>query len=88
MEADKIFCPRPNPHRNPRPRGLTAGELWFTCAMEVAMSRNWISLESKATQWAQHPGIQYILCIKISEKLNVLQLTGAKILVIELLIFK
>jgi len=72
-EADTLFCPRPNPNRNPRPAGLAAGELWFTFAVEVAVSQNWTSLTAKATHWAQHAGVEYILCVKVSPQLNVLQ---------------
>jgi hypothetical protein len=71
-KADALFCPRPNQNRNPRPAGLTPGELWFTFVLEVAVSQNWTSLTAKANHWAQHIGVEYILCIKVSPQLNVL----------------
>jgi hypothetical protein len=67
-EADATFGPlRNTPHRQNPPAGIGIGE-WVTLAVEVAVSQNWKSLENAALWWASYPGVQYIVCIKVSPK--------------------
>jgi hypothetical protein len=65
-EADATFGPlRNTPHRQNPPAGIGIGE-WTTLAVEVAISQDWLSLENAALWWASYPGVEYIVCIKVS----------------------
>lgn len=67
-EADATFGPRRGtPNRGNPPAGVNIGE-WVTLAVEVAVSQSWTSLEKAALWWASYPGVQYVVCIKVSPK--------------------
>jgi hypothetical protein len=70
FEADATFGPGDYANRLPRPVGLPANDPWVTIAVEIARTQTWDSLVAKANVWAQIRGIQYIICLKVSEDLN------------------
>lgn len=53
-----------------RPGGMTWIE-YHTLKVEVGVSRGWPYLNRKADQWRQFPGVEYILCIRLSPALRV-----------------
>jgi hypothetical protein len=67
-EADATFGPlRDTPNRNNPPAGIDMVD-WVTLAVEVAVSQSWTSLEAAELWWASYPGVQYVICIKLSPK--------------------
>jgi hypothetical protein len=67
-EADATFGPmKRTPNRTNPPHGIQFSS-WITFAIEIAVSQSWTSLERAASWWMRYPGIQYILCIKVSHK--------------------
>ncbi|KAL8021665.1 hypothetical protein Plhal710r2_c010g0049261 [Plasmopara halstedii] len=71
LEPDCSFGPAPGIGAN-RPGGMTWNE-YHTLKVEVGVSRGWPYLNRKADQWRQYPGVEYILCIRLSPALRVRQ---------------
>jgi hypothetical protein len=67
-EADATFGPfEDTPNRNNPPAGISVGS-WVTLVAEIAVSQSWASLKRAALWWANYPGVEYIICIKISPR--------------------
>ncbi|KAG1688977.1 hypothetical protein DVH05_002963 [Phytophthora capsici] len=71
LEPDFSYGPAPGIGAI-RPGGMVWGE-YHTLKVEVGVSRGWPHLDSKADQWRQFPGVEYILCIRLSQALRVRQ---------------
>ncbi|OWZ18282.1 hypothetical protein PHMEG_0007654 [Phytophthora megakarya] len=56
-----------------RPGGIMAWGEYHTLKVEVGVLRRWSSLGRKADQWRQFPGVEYILCICLSQDLRIRQ---------------
>jgi hypothetical protein len=67
-EADTSFGPlKGTPNLNNPPQGIGMRN-WITLAVEISIFQSWPSLERAAQWWAFYPGIEYIVCIKVSKK--------------------
>jgi hypothetical protein len=67
-EGDSCFGPlQDTPYRRDIPARITI-DTWATLAVEIAISQSWASLEKAALWWAAYPGVEYIICIKVSPK--------------------
>ncbi|KAJ8524304.1 hypothetical protein ON010_g16814 [Phytophthora cinnamomi] len=71
LEPDCSFGPPPGIGAA-LPVGMDWGE-YHTLKVEVGVSRGWPYLDRKADQWRQFPGVEYILCIRLSPALRVRQ---------------
>ena len=70
MEADLSYGPMDcTINRKPRPR-ISLYQVWLTFVVEVAVWETWTNLDKRAADWSNLPGIKYILCLKISMKMQ------------------
>ncbi|EGZ29250.1 hypothetical protein PHYSODRAFT_477798, partial [Phytophthora sojae] len=57
----------------PFPPGVQDYLSWYTLIIEVGKWRSWGygagMLDWKAAEWAQFPGVRYILCVKVTDRL-------------------
>ncbi|CEG50323.1 uncharacterized protein PHALS_08042 [Plasmopara halstedii] len=54
------------------PTGMTWSE-YHTLKVEVGISRGWPCLDRKADRWREYPGVEFILCIRLSRTLRIRQ---------------
>ncbi|EGZ29208.1 hypothetical protein PHYSODRAFT_322746 [Phytophthora sojae] len=56
------------------PRGIQSYKSWYTLVVEVGKSRGWGDekglLDWKARQWTRFPGVRYILCVAVTDRLQ------------------
>ncbi|KAG1686053.1 hypothetical protein DVH05_007191 [Phytophthora capsici] len=71
LEPDCSYGPAPGIGAI-RPDGMAWAE-YHTLKVEVGVSRGWFHLDRKADQWRQFPGVEYILCIRLTRELRVRQ---------------
>ena len=70
MEADLSYGPMERTiNRKPRPR-ISLNQKWLTFVVEVAVWETWKNLDERAADWSNLPGIKYILCLKVSNKIQ------------------
>ncbi|KAE8971348.1 hypothetical protein PR001_g24446 [Phytophthora rubi] len=72
-EADSSFGPMQE-IGSPLPPGVQDYGSWYTLIVEVGKSRGWGDepglLDWKAGEWARFPGVRYILCVAITDRLE------------------
>ncbi|OQR92434.1 hypothetical protein ACHHYP_03708 [Achlya hypogyna] len=71
LEPDASFGPTPITGAVLPPQ-LSWGE-FHTLKIEVGVSRGWDLLNAKAVEWATFPGVEYVLCVRLSKTVAVRQ---------------
>ncbi|KAE9286721.1 hypothetical protein PF008_g26601 [Phytophthora fragariae] len=72
LEPDASFGPTPSVPGVKCPPRMTWGE-YHTLKVEVGVARGWRKLDRRAEEWSHFPGVQYVLCVRVSNDLKTRQ---------------
>ncbi|KAE8879568.1 hypothetical protein PF003_g36423 [Phytophthora fragariae] len=72
LEPDTSFGPTRRVPGAERPPRMSWGE-YHTLKVEVGVARGWPKLDRRAEEWSHFPGVQYVLCVRVSNDLKTCQ---------------
>ncbi|KAE8879449.1 hypothetical protein PF005_g22826 [Phytophthora fragariae] len=72
LEPDTSFGPTARVPGAERPPRMSWGE-YHTLKVEVGVARGWRKLDRRAEEWSHFPGVQYVLCVRVSNDLKTRQ---------------